>query len=156
MALKDLVVPKSVITLSEGQSFEVRGITLTDLSAMLDHDYDAVAALFLGDVKIEEALRQTPTLIHIMIAHCAGEPDEVEKVASLPIGIQVEALVKLWELSTLDPDELGNVMRGLVEGVQKFGDSLGFDLANKNFENGSTPSKSQQRRSSIQGTGKKK
>ena len=62
--------------------------------------------------------------------------------------MQIEAVVKLWELSTLDPDELGNVMRGLVQGVQRFGDNLGYELNSASSEIGSPGSKPQPKNSS--------
>ena len=156
MALKDLTVLRETIQVSKTDSFTVRGLSLHDLAALLEHDYDTVASLFTGAMSLDAALKTTPKLIHLMIAHCADEPEEVEKVAMLPIGVQIEALVKLWELSTLDPDEVGNVVRGLIGGVQRFGDSLGYDLNGISSETGSGLSKSQLKRLSTQGTGKKK
>ena len=155
MALKDLTVLRETIQVSKTDSFTVRGLSLHDLAALLKHDYDAVASLFTGAMSLDEALKTTPKLIHLMIAHCADEPEEVDKVATLPIGVQIDALVKLWELSTLDPDEVGNVVRGLIGGVQRFGDSLGYDLSATSSATGSGLSKSQSKRLSTQDTGKK-
>lgn len=156
MALKDITVLHETIQVSKDQSFEVRGICLHDLAALLEHDYDSVAGLFTGEFSLTDIINKTPHLVHLMIAHCADESEEVNKAATLPIGVQIEAVVKLWELSTLDPDELGNVMRGLIQGVQRFGDNLGYELGGVNSETGSVVSKPQSKNSSPKVTTKTK
>ncbi len=130
MGLRDLVLPTENIKVPGGGDFTVRGLSMTDVSAILKLHGAALEVVYLerivrGSEDPENfnmaalgraVMEAAPLAVAQAIAQAAGEPDEANKVASLPLPVQVEAMDKILAL-TFDSSEavknfLGTVIRG--------------------------------------------
>lgn len=114
--LKDYVAAKRTI-LYEGGSFEVRGVTLPDVAAMISQHREAVDRiatimrvqdqLGLDDLvavteMMIDVIKESPYLVADIICSCADEPDAYASAFRLPLTIQVEALRTIGELTFAD------------------------------------------------------
>jgi len=118
-----------VIQLAGGNSFEVRGLSLTDLSVLIrEHmpDLDAVFDLFghMDVVKPEDlqplitaAVSQMPGLAANVIALAAGEGDASD-AAKLSGPIQVRALIEIGEMTFAEVGGVGKAWE-MVTGLLK-------------------------------------
>lgn len=133
MALADYDLPKRVVPLPGGNSFAVRGFSLEDITFLIDEQGEAVRKFFDdyaqdGQMKsdanpisaIMDVLRQAPDLAASIIARGADEPDMISKIKKLPIGVQVDAMQKIAELSFEASGGPGNFVEtvvGLMRGL---------------------------------------
>lgn len=125
MALKDYAIRREDIALPGGNSFNIGPISLAVAVTLLVSRKDEVKAAFdmlkdkgltdepdpylIGMALIEFA----PGIVNEAIAHAANEPGAAAQVAQLPIGVQLEAIEKMFEL-TFEAEG----------GVKKFGETL--------------------------------
>lgn len=121
MALKEYA-PKREIVNFPGGSFEVRGISLPDVSLLIDvheHVISIIAekarnrAELIGSddpIMVQEAMtdlisemiREAPSLIGYVIAICADEEDSYNQALKLPVTVQIDALTKIANLTFTD------------------------------------------------------
>ena len=120
MALRDIVPQKRTIDAGGGVSFDVRGLTIDDISILIGQNREEVTTLFSGRLTPAELLVQAPGFMAKMIAFAAGEADQEQQVRSLPMQIQMRALEAVWEMTVFDQEELVKQIRDLVGGLQKF------------------------------------
>lgn len=114
--LKDYIAAKRTI-LYEGGSFEVRGVSLPDVAAMITGHREAVDRiatvirvrdqLNLDDLTavIEimiDVIKESPYLAADIICSCADEPDAYASAFRLPLTVQIEALRTIGELTFAD------------------------------------------------------
>lgn len=112
MALKDYQIPKRDVPLPNGGNFAVRGLSLPDITILVDRHSVALRAMFdhyngvAQDVSLDDLggigvsiLESAPKLAAEIIAIAADEPDEIEKVSVLPFPAQVDALEKVAKLT---------------------------------------------------------
>lgn len=126
-----------VIDLGDGDSMEVRSISLPDVAVLITaHEYTISSLamkvmnrreLFeqpdrkpeeLSEIMqdlIMEVLKDSPILAGNIIALCADEPEEMHTAAHLPLPIQIEALSVIADLTFKDPAAI----KKLVAGVKK-------------------------------------
>lgn len=97
----------------KGGSFELRGLSLNDISVLMRDYLDDINALFKlydanapqGVAMVESAkfaigfARDSPLLVASMIASCAGEPEAVDVAVRLPFDTTVECLQAIIELT---------------------------------------------------------
>lgn len=126
MALADYQ-PERVTVEFKGGSFQVKGLSLDDVTVLMRHyltDIDHLIELYAKDVdpKLSVAataqyaitlVREAPTLVAHVIALAAEEPDQIDMARRLPIPVQVEALKAIGRLTF---EEAG--------GAKKFFESL--------------------------------
>jgi len=117
MSLADLVVIKEKVE-TPGGNFEVQGLTLEALAGLLKEHATELSKLFDGELDFAILLKESPELVSKLIAYAAGEPEQLENVKSLPFGVQLIAMKKVWDLTAVDIDELGNLFRNLMEGME--------------------------------------
>lgn len=140
MSLRDLVDRKTQVDGGGGVSFEVRGLSLEDLVVLLEDHKEALVTIFASPegTDFEELLQRFPRFISAAIAFAADEPELVEQVNKLPIGIQLRAIEAVWELSSLDIEALGKLATSLTDGLGKL-NSDEFSILTKDLTSGSTP-----------------
>lgn len=123
MSLKDLQIPKSDVSLPDGSSFAVRGLSFVDMKTLfakygsdMTEFFDLLTASRDGDLNVEDAgmlaatlLNQAPAMAAEAIAMAADEPDAFGTVLSLPFPVQTDALVVI-----------GRMTFGTEGGVKKF------------------------------------
>lgn len=117
MSLADLVAVKEVVE-TTGGTFEVQGLTLKALAGLLKDHSEELASLFDGELDFAVLLKECPELVSKCIAYAAGESEQIEKVRCLPFGVQLVAMKKVWDLTAVDTDELGKMVRQLMDGLE--------------------------------------
>jgi hypothetical protein len=114
--LKDYIAVKRIVVF-EGGSFEVRGVSLPDVAAMIVNHREAVDKiativrvqdqLNLDDLTavieiIIDVIKESPYLAADLICSCADEPDAYASAFRLPLTVQIEALRTIGELTFAD------------------------------------------------------
>lgn len=114
--------PKTETINFPGGSFNVRAISLSDLSVLVDVHEFAISLIaekiqnrreMLGsedEAMVREAvvdlatelIRETPILVGNLIAICADERDAMEQASKLSITVQIEAVTKIAGLTFTD------------------------------------------------------
>jgi len=116
--LKDITVPSETITIAD-TTFTVQGLTLADLTDLLQSHQEAITALFNGERTLGTVLEESPQLAASMVARAAGEPDAADTVARLPVGVQLTALEHVWDLTVPDEEALGKVVSRVANVVEQ-------------------------------------
>lgn len=107
MSLRDLVSPSEVIKTPRG-NLEVNGLTLEDLSFLIKDNLETVTLLMEGKANLDSLLNESPRFCASVIAAASGNRDEAEYARKLPLGVQLSALHKIWELTVPDEESLKN------------------------------------------------
>ena len=122
MSLKNYRTPKQSIALPDGTAFNVRGLTFHDLGTLLeDHRDEFLAAgqiIAKQDAEnmgsLASVLAQTvPDLAAAVIALASDEPDAVDVVRSLPLPVQLDALIAVGKLTFTDEGAVPKFLAGL-------------------------------------------
>lgn len=114
MALKDYAIRTHTISIDKKTDFTVRGISFEDVTRLVNK-HGPVAAMAYAkftaaktehDLRPEvvglllnEVLTQFPEALAEMIAIAADEPDSAGTVARLPVGVQLDAVEKIIDLT---------------------------------------------------------
>jgi len=117
MSLADLVAIKEKIESPHGD-FEIQGLTLEALAGLMKEHTSELSSMFDGKLDFTELLKESPDLVAKLIAYSAGEPEHVANVKLLPFGVQLIALQRIWKLTAVDTEELGNMLRSLTKGME--------------------------------------
>ena len=119
MSLADLLEEEREVTAPNGKSVKVRPLTLEGVSLLLKHHGTELRALFEGKVEVDGLIKQSPGFAAALIASATGETSQaaVKIAMKLPIGLQLKILQEAWAMSAVDPEEVGKLLRGLIEGV---------------------------------------
>lgn len=119
MGLKDLRLPTEPVEVPGGGSFAVRGLSLTDMRALVTKYSSELAQLFelfandgstdetrIGNAAATAAkfINESPAIAAEVIAIASGEHDVYEIVLLLPFPIQVDALTKIGKLTFASED----------------------------------------------------
>ena len=131
--LKDCVVTRRKITF-EGGEFELRGVSLPDISAaIMEHReaVDRVADILRSRAEMDDfgsmidilidVIRESPYLAAFLICSCADEPDAYSAAFHLPLAVQVEALRAIGDMTFQDAEALKKLIadvRGLLAGMR--------------------------------------
>ena len=130
--LKDCVIARRKITF-EGGEFELRGVSLPDISAAIMEHREAVdrVAEILRRTRADDltttvdvlidVIRESPYLSAFLICSCADEPDAYSAAFHLPLTVQIEALRAIGELTFSDAEALKKLIadvRGLLAGIR--------------------------------------
>lgn len=128
MGLADYKPPTRVIEVSGG-SFQVKGLSLTEFSVMVQHHLPDLEAIFDlgmsvadGKADLDESdvtklavafAKEAPGFVANLIALASGEADDertIEAARALPFPTQVKALV---EIANLTFAEVGGIKKGM-------------------------------------------
>ena len=131
--LKDCVITRRKITF-EGGEFELRGVSLPDISAaIIEHReaVDRVADILRSRVEMNDTasmidilidvIRESPYLAAFLICSCADEPNAYSAAFHLPLAVQVEALRAIGDMTFQDADALKKLIadvKGLLAGMR--------------------------------------
>lgn len=117
------------------QSFAVRGLGLDGVSKLLAQGSRAQIDGLIQDIaKANEGTKagdtaafevalaglatKVPELVATLIAFCADEPESADVVAKLPLPVQTEALLAIFELTFDGEESLKNFVSGLKTLIQ--------------------------------------
>jgi len=125
-SLADLRLPTAKIEVPNTEaSFEVRGLSLADISALMETHGQALNGIYveqIGDADgnldaghiAQTLMRTAPSAVSAIICIAAGEPEAEETVAQLPVPVQVEALVQIARLTFHSEEALGNLIATVI------------------------------------------
>lgn len=112
MSLASYELPTKKIDLTDGVYFTVRGLSLPDISKIVEAHEPIVTELFskyagsVNDESLENIsmlgntlMESAPILVSHIIAIAADEPGEADKIAQLPFPTQMEALEAIGSLT---------------------------------------------------------
>lgn len=119
MALKD-IIPQTETVEVAGTTVELHGLSLKDISSLLDHHKDALGAFFEAEAPNVDLVTKFQDATCSIIAHAADEPESEEIVSRLPIGDQLKLLQAVWKLTNLSVEDLGNMISGVLDGLRRF------------------------------------
>jgi hypothetical protein len=115
--LKDIVIAHQTIKIDDDNSFEVRGLTLTDLGLLITEYKEPIEALMESKLDMVGIADQFPEFMAKAVAYAAGEPDEYDNVKKLPFTLQLQAFEICWDLTIPDYAALGKLVeriKGLI------------------------------------------
>jgi hypothetical protein len=122
MSLRKYQSPRREITLPDGSTFPVRGLSFLDLSKLvMSHRDEFVAAGKIIAANKDDmgtlalVLAQTlPGLIATAVAVAADEPDRTNVIESLPLSVQLDAILAVGELTVQDANSIPKILAGLA------------------------------------------
>ena len=132
MGLADLVIPTETVIIPGMGSFEIRGLSLPDVSQIMRMHGAALEAIYLENIVKSEkgtddmtiasigtaVLQSAPEAVASAIALAADEPGMVGKVRKLPIAAQTDAIEKVLKLTFYSEEELGNLIGTVLRGSE--------------------------------------
>lgn len=141
MPLAEYAPKKEPVAIPGNSGFEVRGISLPDVSLLIDlhehlisniaekvrnrkdligNDNEALANEAVIDL-MSELIRESPLLVGHIISICSDEPDTYDQAMSLPITVQIDAMTKIAGLTFTDmasvkklAADVMNMIRGII------------------------------------------
>ncbi len=93
---------------------KVRGLSLEDIGILMKDHAAEISKLFEGQVNIQEIATTWPVVTAKMIAIAMDEPDDWEHAKKLALTTQLDALMKIWDLTVVDEEVLGKIQGRLV------------------------------------------
>ena len=122
-------------TLLDPDGTLITSLTLSDVTLLIDAHWDEMKSIYdfyqgiQSSAEVDEKVNQTilecvrvaPDLAASLIALSAGEPDAQAQAKSLPFTVQIDALVKIVNLTLREVGGLGNfsaVLRSAVAGLK--------------------------------------
>ena len=127
MSLSDLVIETQDVIVNGKTLFTVRGLCFNDITTLIrlyGDDLDKVIDTFKnGDndsgiedsEMIEVALKEAPLVVSHAIALAANEPDQFDKVKTLGISTQLEAVKLIWKLTVDESGGLKKLIDNLMQ-----------------------------------------
>lgn len=130
MALKDLVVERQDIHWPDNSTevvCTVRGLSLTDVVSLMRNHMQEVQDTFApgGDTDFVQLIARSPDFVSEMIALGTDEPESVESIRHLPMGLQLKILVAIWNATAISEEDLGNILAAILKGAGKLADVMG-------------------------------
>jgi hypothetical protein len=131
--LKELRLPEEIID-APGGKLTVRGVSLSDVIALVRHHGPVIRSLFKevmdgGDVKIsldsiggmgQDMLAKSPEIVAELIALAAGDGDKdsIRIAGRLPFPVQIEAIEKIARLTFAAEGGLGKLIETVIRVAQ--------------------------------------
>ena len=112
MSFSEYQAPTSTLETKSGP-IVLRGLNTDDISGLIQRHGALIETWFEGQIDPAQTVAAAPALVADMIACAAGQPEAVDKAASMPIGLQVLAISEVFKLTFSEVD-LGNAWRQFV------------------------------------------
>lgn len=124
--LKDIVISTKTIMVDEKQSFEVGGLTLTNIGTLAKENFEPLNKLMEGNLDIQNIDKEYPEFLAKVVAAACGEPDEWKKIHTFPFPVQLVAFEACWDLTVPDYESLKKLVeriKGIIPELQGNKDS---------------------------------
>lgn len=143
MSLSQFVAPREEVKIPKNEPFFVEGLSLSSLAVLVRthlSDLDAIFDLFQSgaDIKTEDIsgflgnlIMQAPGLVANIIAVAANEPDAAPQVQKLPFTVQLDAIMKIGELTFTEPGSVKKCMEQIALLLQQTGATNPLTMAGK-------------------------
>lgn len=119
--LKNIVPVGETIRYGDN-TFNVHGISLTNLVSLMG-DFEAeLNSLMAGETSLTSLAMVCPQLVENMILMASHEedcPEVREAIRALPIGVQGKAVEAIWDLTLPDEDWLGKFLNRLMDAMDR-------------------------------------
>ena len=118
------------VEVGDGQTITVRGLSITDIGAILHEHATTLDALYqehiVGaggetpemDTLVKALMTEAPTAVAAIIAHANDEPDSVDIVLTMPGMDQIKLLLEVAALTFKSEEEVGNVIATLIRAMR--------------------------------------
>lgn len=141
MGLRNIVIHRQTVQVDEGQSFEVRGISLFDIMRVLG-DYGPQMALAFGKItarepgtrldnaevreRISALAKEFPDLLAAAIALASDDysKDAMTIAKQLPMAAQIAAVEAIFALTFRSEAEVGKLVESLVRAMASTTEAL--------------------------------
>lgn len=137
MSLKELLGNLEEEYVIKGVTIKIRPLTLSDIGDLLRNHKTELGELFNATKGIKDLLADMPELAYSVIAMSIKE--DIEEIKQLAIGVQLEILEKIVDVSQISSDAMGKLVGRLVRGIQT---AMG-PIDQLTSMSGKTPSKEQ-------------
>lgn len=114
MSLRDFVIREKEVEV-EGQSFKVKGLSLNDLQILVDSHLDALAGAFSGNLSIDYLVKEVPELASAIVCQGVTEEGVEDYVGELPVGVVLEAVKSILELTFPNAEALIKMVGKMTE-----------------------------------------
>lgn len=135
--LKEVASTTATITLPQGKKAKVRGLSLGDVGWLMGDHTKEISQLFEGIVNIDDVVTRWPVFTAKAIAVAMDEKEDWEYAQKLPVTVQLEAIMRIWDLTILDTAVLGKVYERLTSTLNQLG-SQAFDKSKNPTGKGTT------------------
>jgi hypothetical protein len=131
--LQDFVPETTPVIYKDGELFHVGGLCLADIVALQKDYLEELKVVFGegGEDQLQKLLTQAPTFVAQVILHTAqGEentPENLAIIQRLPVGVQLAALISIFNLTYLSAEDLGNVCKVVLNTVAVAMESAGLN-----------------------------
>ena len=128
MSLSALIATqKSSISVGK-KKLNLRALSLGDIAELSQQCPNEMKAIIEDDSPLGGLIRKSPEFAARIIAFAANEPEGWQDALKLPIGVQIQALNTIWDLSALTEDDLGKFLTRiflmLIKGTEALPDGL--------------------------------
>jgi len=130
MGVKISSILPSGVPVSTGKGeFEVYGLSIEEVSSLIDKYRDQIATLFApnadGSINYAGVMSVAPEMTRKIIAMGARVPqddeEEMRAISQLPGGVQLTALAEIWGQTLPEPKKFHLILSSLMEGVKVLG-----------------------------------
>lgn len=121
----------SEVEVGNGQTITVRGLSITDISAILHEHANTLDSLYqehiVGkgpsdapemDTLIRALMTEAPQAVAVIIAYANDEPEMAEVVMTMPGMDQIKLLLEIARLTFKSEEEVGNVVATLIHAMR--------------------------------------
>lgn len=115
MSLSELLGDAQMEVKYRGKTITVYPLSLTGISLLIKESSKSFDSLLAGEIKMNELLSDAPELAGRIMKLGTRDESPLEDVLNLPIGLQISIMKAIWELSELDPVNLGKSIRRFTE-----------------------------------------
>lgn len=137
MSLSELLGEAQKEVTYKGKSITVYPLSLKGISLLIKESSKSFNGLLAGEVKMNELLSEAPELAGRIMKLGTRDDSPLEDVLNLPIGLQISIMKAIWELSELDPVNLGKSIRRFTEVTGEMAKDLQPMLSKKESEKSS-------------------
>lgn len=116
MSLKELLGNLEEEYVIKGVTIKINPLTLSNVGELLRSFKKELGELFNATKGFKEILSDMPDLAYGIISMSIKE--DVEEIKQLPIGVQLEILEKIVDVSQISSDAMGKLVSRLVRGIQ--------------------------------------
>lgn len=137
MSLSDFQVPTESVKIPGGASFSVRGLSLDDISSLVQRYRPALQSIYeefeqQGDFTLESTaslvegmIASFPGFVAYAIALASDEPEQAELARKLPMSVQVEAVEHIGRLTFVAEGGPKKVLATVVRVLKGARESVG-------------------------------
>jgi len=116
----DLLPTPAKVELPNGKSFEVSGLSLEQVAALMATNFEVIATFMVGDtLDFKAFVLKSPEVAASVIAAGADAHGQEESIRKLPFQVQLDALSQIWNLTVPDVKKLKELLAGATAALNE-------------------------------------